>query len=87
MTILDGITARQIETPRLTVNVLERANDDSATAPERTLVFLHGQVSSSLIWQELMQDLPSDMRVIAVDLRGFGATENAPVPVLPGMLT
>ena len=31
MTILDGMTARQIETPRLTVNVLERTKDDAAT--------------------------------------------------------
>lgn len=85
MTILDGMTARQIETPRITVNVLERTHDDVATAPERTLVFVHGQVSSSLIWQELMQDLPPDMRVIAVDLRGFGATENAPVDATRGV--
>ena len=85
MTLLDGITARQIETPRLSVNVLERAGDDPATAPERTLVMLHGQVSSSLVWQQLMQDLPSDFRVIAVDLRGFGATENAPVDATRGV--
>jgi hypothetical protein len=33
---------------------------------------------SSLFWQELMQDLPSDLRVIAVDLRGFGETHPRP---------
>ena len=85
MTILDGITERQIETPRLTVNVLERTNDDATTVPERTLVLIHGEVSSSLIWQELMQDLPPDLRVIAVDLRGFGATENVPVDATRGV--
>lgn len=85
MTILDGITARQIETPRLTVNILERVGDEATTVPERTLVCVHGQVSSSLIWQELMQDLPPDLRIIAVDLRGFGATENAPVDATRGV--
>lgn len=83
--LVNAIRARQIETPRLTVNVLERAGDDPATTAERTLVLLHGQVSSSLIWQEFMQDLPRDLRVVAIDLRGFGGTENAPVDATRGV--
>ena len=69
MTLLDGITSRLIETDRLTVNILERAGDDPATAAEQTVVLIHGNVSSSLFWQELMQDLPSDLRVIAIEGR------------------
>ena len=30
---------------------------------------------SALFWQEIMQDLPSDLRVIAIDLRGFGGQD------------
>ncbi|WP_454131259.1 alpha/beta fold hydrolase [Microbacterium lacticum] len=85
MTLLDGITSRLIDTDRLTVNILERAGDDPATAPEQTVVLVHGNVSSSLFWQELMQDLPSDLRVIAIDLRGFGETESMPVDATRGV--
>ncbi len=85
MTLLDGITSRLIDTDRLTVNILERAGDDPATAAEQTVVLIHGNVSSSLFWQELMQDLPSDLRVIAIDLRGFGDTESLPVDATRGV--
>ncbi|GAA1636970.1 alpha/beta hydrolase [Microbacterium flavum] len=85
MTLLDGITTRTIATDRLTVNILERAGDDPAASGEDTLVLIHGNVSSSLFWQELMQDLPSDLRVIAIDLRGFGGTESLPVDATRGV--
>lgn len=85
MTLLDGISSRIIETPRLAVNILERTGDDPATAPEQTVVLIHGNVSSSLFWQEIMQDLPSDLRVVAIDLRGFGGTEHAPVDATRGV--
>ena len=85
MTLFDGITARIVETPRLAVNILERAGDDPSTPPERTVVLVHGNVSSALFWQELMQDLPSDLRVIAVDLRGYGGTEHAPIDATRGV--
>ncbi|KAA9111502.1 alpha/beta fold hydrolase [Microbacterium rhizomatis] len=85
MTLFDGITARAVETPRLTVGILEREGDDPATPPDRTLVLIHGNVSSSLFWQELMLDLPSDLRVIAIDLRGFGSTEHAPIDATRGL--
>ncbi|MET0812702.1 MAG: alpha/beta hydrolase [Microbacterium sp.] len=85
MTLFDGITARIVETPRLAVGILERDGDDPATPPERTVVLIHGNVSSSLFWQEIMQDLPSDLRVIAIDLRGFGSTEHAPLDATRGV--
>ncbi|MFK4835724.1 alpha/beta hydrolase [Microbacterium sp. ZW T2_14] len=85
MTLFDGIEARRVETPGLTVNVLERAGDDPATPPERTVVLIHGNVSSALFWQELMLDLPTDLRVIAIDLRGFGGTEHAPIDATRGV--
>lgn len=85
MTLFDGIAARSVETPRLTVNVLERTADDPATPPDRTVVLIHGNVSSSLFWQETMQDLPHDLRVIAIDLRGFGGTEHAPIDATRGV--
>ncbi|MDU0367957.1 alpha/beta hydrolase [Microbacterium sp. KSW4-17] len=85
MTLFDGISARLVETDRLGVNVLERVGDDPATTPDHTVVFVHGNVSSSLFWQEIMQDLPSDLRVLAVDLRGFGRTEHTPIDATRGV--
>lgn len=85
MTLLDGIRSRIIDTDRLTVGILERVGDDEATAADQTVVLIHGNVSSSLFWQELMQDLPGDLRVIAIDLRGFGDTESLPVDATRGV--
>ncbi len=85
MTLFDGITSRVVDTDRLGVGILERSGDDPATPDERTVVLVHGNVSSSLFWQELMQDLPSDLRVIAVDLRGFGGSDHAPVDATRGV--
>ena len=85
MTLFDGIRSRVVETPGLNVAVLEREGDDPQTPPERTVVLIHGNASSSVFWQEIMQDLPSDLRVIAIDLRGFGGTEHAPVDATRGV--
>lgn len=80
--LLDGITARIIETSRIRTNILERATDSADSTP---VVLVHGNVSSSLFWQEIMLLLPSNLRVIAVDLRGFGASETAPVDAKRGV--
>ena len=85
MTLLDGITSRIIDTERLRVGILERVGDNPAATADQTVILVHGNVSSSLFWQELMQDLPSDLRIIAVDLRGFGNTESAPVDATRGV--
>ncbi|MFT4219235.1 MAG: alpha/beta hydrolase [Microbacterium sp.] len=85
MTLLDGISARTIQTPRLRVGILERDGDNADATPENTVVFVHGNVSSSLFWQEPMLSLPTDLRAIAIDLRGFGASEHAPVDATRGV--
>ena len=83
-TIFPGIAARRVETPRLIANVLERASDAAADAT-RTVVFVHGNVSSSLFWQPLMLSLPDDVRTIAIDLRGYGDSETLPVDATRGV--
>lgn len=85
MTLFAGITQRVIHTPELDVGILERVGDDSDTSAHKTVVFVHGEVASSEFWMSSMLDLPSDLRVIAVDLRGFGATEHAPVDATRGL--
>ena len=78
--LLPGISAARIPTTRLTVNVLQI--DGREGLP---VVLVHGNVSSSLFWQRLMLDLPERYRPIAVDLRGFGDTDPAPVDATRGV--
>ncbi|SHN45394.1 alpha/beta hydrolase [Cryptosporangium aurantiacum] len=79
--LLPGISTRRVPTERLTINVLEV---ERRTVGE-PIVFVHGNVSSSLFWQYAMRDLPDTFRPIAVDLRGFGDTDPAPVDATRGL--
>lgn len=82
MTLLSGISARRVATDRYEANILERDGD----APEGTpVVFIHGNVSSSLFWQPTMLRLPAGCRAIAIDLRGFGDSETKPVDARRGL--
>ncbi|MFA5007154.1 MAG: alpha/beta hydrolase [Candidatus Izemoplasmatales bacterium] len=44
---------------------------ESGTGP-KTLVLIHGNLSSSLYYEPLIARVPADLRVLAPDLRGFG---------------
>ena len=83
-TLLPGITAERMPTSRLTVNVLSVAGRNTGRntgrTPERTpVLFVHGNVSSSLFWQPTMLALPELYKPLAIDLRGFGDTDDEPV--------
>ncbi len=80
--LLDGIQAVDIATTRLRTRVLTRADDDPSGRP---LVLVHGNASSSLFWQRLMLALPGNLRPLAVDLRGFGESEAAPIDATRGL--
>ena len=79
-TLLPGITAERVPTSRLTVNVLSVAG---RTGPP--VLFVHGNVSSSLFWQPMMLALPETFRPLAIDLRGFGDTDDEPVDATRGV--
>jgi pimeloyl-ACP methyl ester carboxylesterase len=83
-TLLPGITAERMPTSRLTVNVLSLAGPP----PGRTgppVLFVHGNVSSSLFWQPMMLALPEPYQPLAIDLRGFGDTDDEPVDATRGV--
>jgi pimeloyl-ACP methyl ester carboxylesterase len=65
-TLLPGITAERVPTSRLTMAVLSVAG--RAGEP---VVFVHGNVSSSLFWQPTMRALPEGYRPLAVHLMGW----------------
>lgn len=74
-TLLDGIVAHTVSTPRLDAAVFERPAEN----PSKTVVFIHGNVSSSLFFQPTMLALDPSIRAIAIDLRGFGDSQTLPV--------
>src|SRR5262252_8972691 len=68
-TLLPGVTAERVPTGRLTVAMLSVTGRDGPA-----VLFVHGNVSSSLFWQPTMLALPGEYRPLAIDLRGFDAT-------------
>lgn len=68
---LPGITSKMIDTPRLNMHALF-SGPDSGTP----VLFIHGNASSATFWEEIMLKLPGEYRGVAVDLRGYGDTED-----------
>lgn len=49
-------------------------------AGEKTLLLIHGNMSSSKHWDILVDKLKNDFKIIAVDMRGFGGSSyNTPI--------
>ncbi|MFJ2028863.1 alpha/beta fold hydrolase [Streptosporangium sp. NPDC087985] len=71
---------RRVPTARITQNVLSV----SETGGE-VVLFVHGNVSSAAFWRETLLALPDGYRPLAVDLRGFGDTDPAPVDATRGL--
>jgi pimeloyl-ACP methyl ester carboxylesterase len=84
--LLPGITATRVETPRLTQQVLTAEGTD-VSGPGEAVLFVHGNVSSSLFWQQPLLALAETGRVraIAVDLRGYGGTDPLPIDARRGV--
>ncbi len=79
-TLLPGVTAERVPTSRLTTAVLSVAGRGGTP-----VLFVHGNVSSSLFWQPTMLALPEGYRPLAADLRGFGDTDPEPVDATRGL--
>ncbi len=77
---LVGVSNRLVETARLRLNVY-------FSGPETGIpvIFLHGNFSAALYWEETMLALPAAYRGIAPDLRGYGWTEDKPIDATRGL--
>lgn len=82
-TLFDGVARRDVQTSRLRASVLECGS--AAADAAQTVVFVHGNVSSSLFWQPTMLALPEGVRALAIDLRGFGDSEGLTVDATRGL--
>ncbi|WP_373688935.1 alpha/beta fold hydrolase [Verrucosispora sioxanthis] len=49
------------------------------------VLLVHGNCSSAAFWEPLVRRLPPTLRVVAPDLRGYGATQTAPVDATRGL--
>lgn len=68
---------------RLRIAVRERRPE--AEAPTRRVLLVHGNVSTSVFFEPLIDALPADWHIVASDLRGFGATEPKPIDGTRGL--
>src|SRR5258706_5985208 len=50
-----------------------------------TVLLIHGTCSSSGFWEPLLRHLPPHWRIVAPDLRGYGASEAVPVDATRGL--
>src|SRR5687768_2907359 len=84
--LLPGVAATRVETPRLTQQVLHAAGVEPA-GPGDVVLFVHGNVSSALFWQQPLLALAETgrIRALAVDLRGYGDTDPLPIDATRGM--
>src|SRR5690349_11548518 len=78
--LLPGISSTHVTTPRLRTHILTSGHGDGPP-----VVFIHGNASASRFWEETMLALPPGTRAIAVDLRGYGDSEDKPVDATRGM--
>ncbi|MFK4788646.1 alpha/beta fold hydrolase [Microbacterium sp. ZW T5_56] len=77
--LFPGITTHRVASSRYAANVLERPGEGEV------VVFIHGNVSSAAFYQPTMLALPREYRALAIDLRGFGASETLPVDATRGL--
>lgn len=84
--LLPGIAATRVPTPRLTQSVLHPDGVDPA-GPGDVVLFVHGNVSSALFWQQTLLDVAHTgrHRTLAVDLRGYGDTDPEPIDATRGV--
>ncbi|MCB1031411.1 MAG: alpha/beta hydrolase [Acidimicrobiales bacterium] len=78
--LLAGLKVNYVDTKRLRTAILVDEREGG-----EPVIFVHGNVSSSLFWQESILALPEGFRGIAPDLRGFGESETAPVDATRGL--
>jgi pimeloyl-ACP methyl ester carboxylesterase len=55
--------------------------DRKVRKPRATVVFIHGIGQSGDAWQEVIAKLPADLRIISVDLLGFGRSPKPHWPI------
>ncbi|SDJ47074.1 alpha/beta fold hydrolase [Natronorubrum texcoconense] len=82
---LAGVQSRTVDTDRLETHYLESGGESESGETDDTVVFVHGNVSSSRFFEDAIADLPDRYHAIAPDLRGYGDSETKPVDATNGL--
>jgi pimeloyl-ACP methyl ester carboxylesterase len=70
--MLDNLTHRWLRIPyTLKVRSIRRPHK-----PRATLLFLHGLGNTGAAWDDVITKMPPDVRIITIDLLGFGKSPN-----------
>ncbi|MFC6717747.1 alpha/beta fold hydrolase [Natrialbaceae archaeon GCM10025810] len=77
---LSGVESRTVDTDRLETHYLESGDPDG-----RPVAFVHGNVSSSRFFEDVMADLSDAYYAVAPDLRGYGDSETEPIDATKGL--
>lgn len=70
---------------RLRTTRLDTAFRASGPADKPTILFVHGNLSSSVFFEDVMTSLQGDFHCVAPDLRGFGASQALRVDARAGL--
>ena len=81
MSVELDIAVHSVVTDRLTVCVRELHGREDGWP----VIFLHDELTSAPLFFHAMQAMPAQYRPIAVDLRGYGGTDTAPVDATRGL--
>lgn len=79
-TVRHEVSSTVITIPRLKTHLLVSGPDKGVP-----VLFIHGNVSSSVFWEETLASLPAGYRGLAPDLRGFGDSEMQPIDATRGL--
>jgi pimeloyl-ACP methyl ester carboxylesterase len=69
-----------IPTKRIQTHILSCGPQDGVP-----VIFVHGNASSATYWEEIMLKLPAPFRAVALDLRGYGDTEDLLIDATRGL--
>ncbi|MEM6263813.1 MAG: alpha/beta hydrolase [Bacteroidota bacterium] len=70
--------------PHLQTSRLNTFYRHHGPATGEAVVFVHGNVSDSIFWEETMNALPENFQGIAPDMRGYGHSESTPIDATRG---
>lgn len=74
---------RKIELKSVELKNGERLSYRHSEGGSKTILLVHGNLASSVFYEEIIKDLPDEFSAYAVDMRGFGdSTYNRPIDTL-----
>ncbi|BCJ66769.1 alpha/beta hydrolase [Polymorphospora rubra] len=79
------IRRMETETVRVEARGITQHVHVAGPADGTPVLLIHGNCSSGAFWYPLLRHLPATLRIVAPDLRGYGATDAAPVDATRGL--